>query len=470
MNSVSPFLPNHILSLNYKINNTENNNKHVKRRKFIKSTLLTVGLLITISVFGNSFSKFIPSDDVESVLTYIHSNWKRSINKDQPGTGFLGIDLPYPYTSPCIKNEGHFSFFFYWDTYFTNLGLLRNGLHQQAKNNIKNMLWFIEEQGYMPNHVGLFNRSQNPYLQMMINDYFKYVPDKSEAFYKECAEGLRKEYQFWMTARYSASGLNRFGHHENAEECIKFYNTVGNQRLKLQLDIPEEEKAVIGGNLIAEAESMDFCQRYNQRATEFNAVDLNALLWGYENFLYTASNKLNWYLKDFYKDRAQKRKDLMNKYLWNDTLGWFFDYDFVKKEQSKVFSVSGLQPLFMGIASQAQAEKVLKNLHLLEREYGIATTNELSGCRDFQWAYPVVWPPMVYITVIGLDNYGFKVDARRIAKKFIDVNTALFKEHHKLFEKTNAETGKLSTADYGTPPMMGWTAGIYIALVEYLKS
>jgi len=442
----------------------------MKRREFIKNTLLTGGLLITNYGFANSLRKVISSGDVEEVLTYIQSNWKRSIYQDQPGKGFLGIDLPYPYTSPSIKGEGHFTFFFYWDTYFTNLGLLRNGFEEQAKNNIKNMLWLIQEQGYMPNHVGLFNRSQTPYLQMMVNDYFNQVPDESEVFYKECAEGLRKEYQFWMTARYSTTGLNRFGHHENAEECIKFYNTVGNRRLNLPLDVPDEEKVIIGGNLIAEAESWDFCQRYSQRATEFNAVDLNALLWGYENFLYTASNKLNWYLKDFYKERAQKRRDLINKYLWNDTLGWFFDYDFVKKEQSKVYSVSGLQPLFMGIASKEQAEKVLKNLHLLERDYGIATTNEHPGCRDFQWAYPVVWPPMVYLTVKSLDNYGFKEDARRIAKKFIDVNTALFNEHGKLFEKTNAETGKLSNAEYGSAPMMGWTAGVFVTLVEFLKS
>jgi alpha,alpha-trehalase len=441
----------------------------MKRRKFIENTLLGGGLLLTGSGDANSLNESVSVDDVENVLTYIQSNWKRSVYKDLPGQGFNGVDLPYPYTSPSIKGEGHFTFFFYWDTYFTNLGLLKNGLEKQVKNNIRNMLWLIQEQGYMPNHVGLYNRSQTPYLQMMVHDYFKHVSDESEQFYKECAEGLRKEYQFWMTARYSVSGLNHFGYHEKAEECIKFYNTIGNRRLKLPLDVPDEKKIIIGGNLIAEAESWDFCQRYNQHATEFNAVDLNALLWGYEDFLYTASNKLNWYLKDFYKERAQERRELIDKYLWNDALGWFFDYDFVNKEQSKVYSVSGLQPLFMGIASKEQAEKVLKNLPLLERDYGIATTNERPGCRDYQWAYPVVWPPMVYITVKGLDNYGFKEDARRIAKKFIDVNTALFKEHGKLFEKTNAETGNLSNAEYGSAPMMGWTAGVFVTLVDYLK-
>jgi alpha,alpha-trehalase len=127
-----------------------------------------------------------------------------------------------------------------------------------------------------------------------------------------------------------------------------------------------------------------------------------------------------------------------------------------------------MQPLFMGIASEEQAAAMVKNLSLFETKYGVATTCEHTGCRDYQWAYPVVWPPMVYVTVKSLDNYGYRAEAKRIAGKYIDVNTALFKERGKLFEKTDAETGKLSNAEYGAAPMMGWTAGVYVTLVEYL--
>jgi neutral trehalase len=54
-----------------------------------------------------------------TVTEYIRANWERSISHDSEGTGSRGTDLPFPYTSPCIKGEGKFSFFFYWDTYFT---------------------------------------------------------------------------------------------------------------------------------------------------------------------------------------------------------------------------------------------------------------------------------------------------------------------------------------------------------------
>ncbi len=97
-------------------------------------------------------------------------------------------------------------------------------MEEQAGNNIRNILWLISEQGYMPNFVGIHNRSQSPYLQLMISDYADAAGDKSDEFSRACAEGLRKEYQFWMTSRYSKTGLNHFGHHDDEKGCIGFYD------------------------------------------------------------------------------------------------------------------------------------------------------------------------------------------------------------------------------------------------------
>ncbi len=441
------------------------------RRNFITNLSVTGAALSFMPLPGAGWDGTHSAKDlrVKKVLDYIHQNWEKSIYRDAPEKQPDRTHLPYPYSSPSIKGEGHFIQFFYWDTYFTNLGLLRSGKAEQAKNNIKNILWFIEEHGYMPNYAGLHNRSQSPYFQLMVSDYFDHVQKEDEAFFLQCAKGVRKEYQFWMTARYSLSGLNHFGHHENNEGCIRFYNGPLVTRLGLDKNIPDEEKIIIGGHGMAEAENWDFCQRYDRRAMDFNAVDLNALLWGYEKFLSTAAKKSHWYYSDLYLQRARKRKALINQYLWNEARGWYFDYDFVNKKPSGIYSISGMQPLFMGLASEEQAAKMVQNLNLFEKEYGVATTKEHAGCRQYQWAYPVVWPPMVYITVMGLDRYGYKKEAQRVASKFIDVNTQLFQKHGKLFEKTDAETGELSNAEYDSAPMMGWTAGVYLSLAEYLN-
>ena len=135
------------------------------------------------------------------VLEYIRSNWPRVIVQDANGSGFRGDDLPYPHVIPAFKGD-HYDFFFYWDTYFTNLGLLRHGLHQAVKDNIKNILWLIKRQGYMPNHVALFNRSQSPYLGRMVTDYLAATHD--DAFLPECADGMRQEYNFWTKSRASS--------------------------------------------------------------------------------------------------------------------------------------------------------------------------------------------------------------------------------------------------------------------------
>ncbi len=108
----------------------------MNRRKFVKETtleIMAVAMLPNLA-FGNNDNVSYNDKAVKKVLDYIKSNWERTIYIDAPGKGFKGFDLPYSYTTPSIKGEGHFTFFFYWDTYFTNLGLLRNGYEEQAKN------------------------------------------------------------------------------------------------------------------------------------------------------------------------------------------------------------------------------------------------------------------------------------------------------------------------------------------------
>ena len=386
---------------------------------------------------------------------------------DAPGTGFDGMDLPFAYSSPCIKGEGAFSFFFYWDTYFTNLGLLRTGHADIAKSNIKNVLWFIKRQGYMPNHTGIFNRSQPPYLARMVREYLACVED--EAFLKEAAEGLRQEYLFWTTARHTPTGLQCHGQHETAEGCARFYEGVLPSRLGVSLNVSFEDKVRIGGHFIAEAETgWDFTQRFDSRCDEHAAVDLNGLLFEYETFLAEVAVRLEWDDAPLWQTRAEQRCERVNHYLWNEEKGWFFDYDFVNARQSDVYSLAGMLPLFTGMATPEQAARVAACLPMFECEHGIAVTNDRPGARSYQWAFPHVWPPFVYITVEGLRRYGYDQSARHIAKKFIRTTTNLFNKSGQLWEKTDAETGEVGCGEYEAAPMLGWTAGVFIALHGYL--
>jgi alpha,alpha-trehalase len=403
-----------------------------------------------------------------SVLDYIRANWPRSIYGDAPGTGFAGVDIPFPYTSPCIKGEGHFSFFFYWDTYFTNLGLLRHGHAPTAKDNIKNMFWFIERQGYMPNHVGLYNRSQSPYLCRMVKEYIAATDDT--AFLPEAAAGLRQEYHFWITARHSPTGLQRHGHHETAEGAAEFYHQIC-ERLGFSMDVPLADRIRIGGHYLAEAEAgCDFTPRFESRCLDYNPVDLNSLLYEYEAYLAGVSVQLGWDDTALWQVRAARRRELVQRYLWNEERGSFLDYDFVNQRPSPVASLTGFIPLFTGLASPAQAARMRENLPLFEREFGVAVTEDRPLDRTYQWAFPNVWPPLVYVTVEGLRRYGFAADARRIAEKYLATANRLFAKTGLLWEKTDALTGEVAGGEYKAAPMLGWTAGVYVALAKSINT
>ena len=73
------------------------------------------------------------------------------------------------------------------------------------------------------------------------------------------------------------------------------------------------------------------------------------------------------------------------------------------------------------------------------------------------------------MAIAGLDNYGFKEEARRIARKYVDSIVGIYRSTGNLWEKFNAEHGNLEVNnEYEMPPFMGWTAGAFIFASDYL--
>ena len=88
----------------------------------------------------------------------------------------------------------------------------------------------------------------------------------------------------------------------------------------------------------------------------------------------------------------------------------------------------------------------------------------------YQWNYPNGWACLQYITIVGLDNYGFKTEAKRIARKYISLVDKVFEETGNLWEKYNVVEGNINvTNEYDLPAMMGWTAGVYLGAKKYIK-
>jgi alpha,alpha-trehalase len=382
--------------------------------------------------------------------------------EDAPGTGFGGVDLPYPYVAPCGK-EGHFTFFFYWDTYFANLGLLRIGQEEMAKNNIRNIAWLIRKYGFMPNHVGLTIRSQSPYFLLMVKDYLDVTGD--ESIFEECLDALRREYQFWTNARMTGTGLNQHRFQDTWEGCERFADNGRVARLCPSEGKSLEEKRRIGAHYLAEAEATcDFTNRFDQRCLDFVQVDLNALLYEYELAFAEWNDRAGWNEKEMWLEKAAQRKSRMVQYFWNEEQGFFLDYDLKNNTHSTVPALTGYQTMTHGIASPEQAEIMVSHLDWFERDHGIAYTAEVAGCFDYQWAFPVTWPSLTFMTIKALERYGYREDASRNAVKFLDTTARLFEKTGRLWEKIDARTGEPIDVEYGSTPLFDWTAGVFVYL------
>ena len=125
-------------------------------------------------------------------------------------------------------------------------------------------------------------------------------------------------------------------------------------------------------------------------------------------------------------------------------------------------------PYFAGLAGEKQRSGLLNLLQALESNCGIFATAKTD--KKYQWAYPNIWAPCQYIAVEGLRRYGFGKEAERIAQKYVALIEKNFAAHGKLFEKYNGITGDIdAVSEYGTPEMLGWTAGVYMVFEKYIE-
>ncbi|MBE6577033.1 MAG: alpha,alpha-trehalase [Ruminococcaceae bacterium] len=373
------------------------------------------------------------------------------------------IGLPYPYSVPTPGKT--FRALYYWDTYFTNLGLICSGNVRQARQNVDDMLYMVERFGLVPNgsQKRYLSRSQPPFLSMMVKDVFEVTKDTE--WLSVAYSGLEKEYDFWTKNRTAPNGLAHYGYTptDPAMEAL------GEKWLARTNSTSTAPLLQLAGNFLAEAESgWDFSPRFNTRAQYFCPPDLNSILWELEKNMAHFSHVLNNGDEKVWQERADKRAERMNAILWRDTA--FSDVDYQTGETGKCFSVAAYYPMFVGMATEEQAQALHTRLPELEGKFGIYTCASIKTDGVFQWAAPNVWPCLQWIMYVALKNYGYDADAERIARKYIDMVEDVEAKTGQLWEKYNADTGSCDAAcEYQTPPMLGWTAGVYLKLLEEIE-
>ncbi len=399
----------------------------------------------------------------------IKYNWEKTIR--QGGEAVNGIiKMPFPFSTPCA-NEG-FVDFYYWDTYFANLGLMHDGFVRQAENNLDNMKYFIDALGYVPNANNILDRSQPPLFTAGGYDLYRFKNDTGVI--EKYADSIWAELNFFQYDRMTPVGLNQYG--TNAAR-VELKNACGwlCQRVDEKLPEKEEERIHLARNLYAIAESgWDFTPRFRTEesgfaADEFAHLDLNCNLYDAEQkaaemFRLVERSKE----AEVLEERAKLRKERMDRYMRDPHTGIYFDYNFKRDRLSSVLSCASFYVYTAGISDDAQAAK--EALRRLELTHGLAACEERPGDTYLQWDYPCMWSSNVYFATQGLLRIGLAEDAKRIAGKYVNTVDKCFAETGLLWEKYDGTSGKVSvTNEYETPAMMGWTAGVYLEMQELIQ-
>lgn len=397
----------------------------------------------------------------EDVKSFIRANWGKCVKHNQKSDGTF-IGMPYPYTVPAV---GCFDEMYYWDTYFTNIGLMICGNYELAKNNVDNMFYLIDKYGFMPNgnRTYYLKNSQPPFLSCMVRDLYNHYKDR--VWLSAAYDILEREYVFWQTKRMSKIGLNHYDWNFAAEEeglSKSFAQRVG--------IAPNIENYKLARHTVASCESgWDMNPRWGYECYNFAPPDLNSLMFMFERNMEFFGSELNKSGHDKWNKRAERRRRLMLDKM-DDGSGVLLDYNFETGELSRVFSAASFFPMFAGLADKRGAEALVKQLYRLEADYGILTCEKNNTEGTYQWDYPNGWACLQYVVAAGLDRYGYKDDAKRIAEKYIKLADKVFAETNNLWEKYNVADGTLDVAgEYEQPAMMGWSAGVYLAADEYIN-
>ncbi|WP_414828823.1 alpha,alpha-trehalase TreF [Alteromonas sp. H39] len=410
---------------------------------------------------------------------YIEHMW--DVLSQSPDNNSVSSLIPMPHA--YIVPGGRFREIYYWDSYFTSLGLMVSGRMDLVLSMLENFLAIQQEVGCIPNgnRAYYITRSQPPILGLL----YQLVASKEldESFHIRCREGIKREYEFWM------DGADTVGADEAKRRVVgmpdgsllnRYFDDATTPRPESYLEDIEsasdiEDKPLFYQDLRAACESgWDFSSRWFNGGSSLKEVctsqivpvDLNALLFDVENLLATlfADDKT---ISTQYQLAAKRRKAAINRYLWNEEHHFFFDWHTKNQSNTSIWSLAAAVPLFTALATNAQAQSVSQHLNKFMAPGGLVTTLTTTSQ---QWDSPNGWAPLQWFAIKGLDHYGYKTQAREIATRWVNCVDTYFNAHHAILEKYDVMRPGTAAGggEYDVQLGFGWTNGIYLKCREFI--
>ena len=402
--------------------------------------------------------------------------------------------LPHPYVVP----GGRFNEMYGWDSYFIVLGLLRDGKIELAKNMTDNFIYQVKNYGAIlnANRTYYLTRSQPPFLTRMVLAVFQQTQDKQ--WLQSTLSAIEDYYKYWTTTPKinQETGLSRYfdvgegppaeavnseyvskagTHYERVIKHFKLHKEVAGYKLDKFYDHEQEKltPTFYKGDRSMRESGFDISHRFgpfNADIINYVPVCLNSLLYQMEidtaeiyQILGESEKAQNW------TKLAQKRQKLINRYLWDEKSGLYFDYNFQSGQRRHYEFATTFYPLWTGIASPKQAQRIVENLTLFEAPGGLLTSTQVTGN---QWDAPFGWAPLQLIAVQGLRRYGYIEESDRIARKFISLVVQDFEKNKVIVEKYDvvnrkSDVSKNISFGYSSNEIgFGWTNAVLIELLN----
>lgn len=397
-----------------------------------------------------------------------------------------------PVPNGFIVPGGRFREFYYWDSYWIIQGLLISDMHETAKGVIENFIFMVNKYGFVPNggRVYYLNRSQPPLLTLMATSYLRYTQDID--WLKTNIKSLDKELRYWLDNKLTnvkKDGVEYTLAHYQVKSPTPRPESYAQDITTASFFETEEDKQKCYAELKSGAETgWDFSTRWifdpnNTHYANLSYIQVSRLIPVDLNaFLCRDFKEISRFYKilgdhknaQFWNEKYKYWQKAIEKVLWDEQDGIWYDYDFLDQKSRRLFYPSNVAPLWSSILPEGDIEKFSKRVltYLKEKEVldfagGIPTSLINSG---EQWDYPNAWPPLQAFIIQGLDRSGLEEGRERaelLAKKWLKANIRGYVNSHEMFEKYDAlVSGKYGGGgEYKVQSGFGWTNGVALELI-----
>lgn len=314
--------------------------------------------------------KYVPPEG-QSLREHIDGLWPvltRSTENTEKWDSLL--PLPEPYVVP----GGRFREVYYWDSYFTMLGLAESGHWDKVADMVANFAHEIDTYGHIPNGNRSYylSRSQPPFFALMVELLAQHEGD---AALKQYLPQMQKEYAYWMDGVENLQAgqqekrvvklqdgtlLNRYWDDRDTprpESWVEDIATAKSNPNRPATEIYRDLRSAAASGWDFSSRWMDNPQQLNTlRTTSIVPVDLNSLMFKMEKILARASKAAgDNAMANQYETLANARQKGIEKYLWNDQQGWYADYDLKSHKVRNQLTAAALFPLYVNAAAKDRA-------------------------------------------------------------------------------------------------------------------